>query len=368
MSTSSLLSDALTFDDLPGWADDDHAAALDAFLKSAQKMQEKPPKTRSLGLDGEALSEIGSWLMSLDEGVLGSEARLFFEDYFVPRLIHPSANAKSGDRGFVTGYYEPEVLGSRIKSDRFSAPLLRRPYDLVRVVDLAEEDVPENWDHEVRFARQLADGIAPYHDREAISTGAIDDQELEIVYLEDPVDAFFIHIQGSARIRLHEGGVMRVSYAAKSGHAYTAIGRELIKRGEIAREEMSMEAIRSWLSDHRDQQNEIMWQNQSYIFFNEIENLDPKDGPIGAASVPLSSMRSMAVDRLLHTFGSPIFLNANLEGGFQHLMIGQDTGSAIVGPARGDIYFGSGLEAEKIAGAVQHAADFYLLWPKNQPF
>ncbi|MEP3630413.1 MAG: MltA domain-containing protein [Hyphomicrobiales bacterium] len=367
MVTSSLLSDALTFDDLPGWAEDDHAAALDAFLKSAQKMQEKPPKTRALGLNGEALSEIGGWLMSLDEGVLGNEARLFFEDHFVPRLIQPSEKAKSDDRGFVTGYYEPEVLGSRIKSERFSAPLLRRPHDLVRVADLAEEDVPKDWDPEIRFARQLADGIGPYHNRQAISSGAVADQELEIVYLEDPVDAFFIHIQGSARIRLDEGGIMRVSYAAKTGHAYTAIGRELIKRGEIAREKMSMEAIRSWLGDNPDQQDEVMWQNQSYIFFDEIENLDPEDGPIGAANVPLSSMRSMAVDRLLHTFGSPIFLNANLQGGFQHLMIGQDTGSAIVGPARGDIYFGSGLEAEKIAGAVQHAADFYLLWPKNQP-
>ncbi|MEP1331073.1 MAG: MltA domain-containing protein [Lentilitoribacter sp.] len=368
MTTSSLLSGALSFDDLPGWADDDHAAALDAFLKSAQKMQKKVPTTRSIGLDGEALSEVGSWLMSLDEGVLGNETRLFFEDHFVPRLIRPSENADAKDRGFVTGYYEPEVLGSRIKSDRFKAPLLRRPHDLVRVVDLAEEDVPEDWDPELRFARQLEDGIAPYHNRQAISSGVIDDQELEIVYLEDPVDAFFIHIQGSARIRLEEGGIMRVSYAAKSGHEYTAIGRELIKRGEIAREKMSMEAIRSWLGDHPDQQDDIMWQNQSYIFFDEIENLDPKEGPIGAANVPLSSMRSMAVDRLIHTFGSPIFLNADLEGGFKHLMISQDTGSAIVGPARGDIYFGSGLEAEKIAGAVQHAADFYLLWPKNQPF
>ena len=367
MTKSGLLGDVLSFDDLPGWAEDDHAAAFDAFLKSAQVTKDKPHKTRSLGVNGEALAEIGEWLQTLDEGVLGGEARHFFEDHFVPRLIKPSENPAAGERGFVTGYYEPEVLGSRIKSDRFKAPLLRRPYDLVRVADLAEEDVPADWDPEIRFARQLADGIAPYHDRGAISSGVIDDQELDIVYLEDPVDAFFIHIQGSARIRLHEGGVMRVSYAAKSGHDYTAIGRVLIKRGEIAREEMSMEAIRKWLGDHPDSQDEVMWQNRSYIFFDEISNLDPNDGPIGAANVPLSTNRSMAVDRLIHTFGSPIFLNADLDQGFQQLMIAQDTGSAIVGPARGDIYFGSGMVAEKIAGAVQHAADFYLLWPKNQP-
>lgn len=360
------LGDSLSFNDLPGWAEDDHAAALSAFLKNAQQMQTKPAKTRAIGLDGDALAEIGSWLLSLDEGILGGEARYFFEDHFVPRLIKPTEDADTNKRGFVTGYYEPEVLGSKTRSNRFKTPLMRRPHDLVRVVDLSEEDIPANWDPEIRFARQLEEGIAVYHDREAISSGAIDDQDLAIVYLEDPVDAFFIHIQGSARIRLHEGGVMRVSYAAKSGHAYTAIGRELIKRGEIAREAMSMEAIRSWLSNNPDQQDEVMWQNQSYIFFDEIKNLEPNDGPIGAANVPLTTRRSLAVDRLLHTFGTPIFLDADLPGSFKHLMIAQDTGSAIVGPARGDIYFGSGLEAEKIAGAVQHSADFYVLWPKNQ--
>ncbi|MEP3672599.1 MAG: MltA domain-containing protein, partial [Hyphomicrobiales bacterium] len=171
----------------------------------------------------------------------------------------------------------------------------------------------------------------------------------------------------SARIRLEDNSFMRVSYAAKTGHDYTPIGRLLIERNEISREEMSMEAIRSWLTEHDDQQNEVMSHNRSYIFFSEVMGLNPEDGPVGAGGVPLSARRSLAVDRTLHTFGTPIFINAELDESFQHLMIAQDTGSAIVGPARGDIYFGGGPDAEREAGAIQHAADFYLLWPKHQP-
>lgn len=362
-----MLGDILTFKDVPGWEADDHAAALAAFFKSARFMLEKTPKVRDLGISGEALRDIADWLFHLDEGVLGDEARIFFETHFVPRLIRPNENPKPSDRGFVTGYFEPEVLGSRKKSDKFSVPLLRRPEDLLRVVDVDATFIPENWDKEIRFAKVGNHGkIEPYIDRAAIVDGALDGQGLEIVYLENPIDAFFIHIQGSARIRLDDDSLMRVSYAAKTGHNYTPIGRLLIEREEIEREEMSMEAIRTWLSDNPEQQNEVMSHNRSYIFFEEIKGLDPEDGPVGAGGVPLSTRRSLAVDRTLHTFGTPIFLNADLEEPFQHLMIAQDTGSAIVGPARGDIYFGGGPEAERKAGAIQHPADFYLLWPKHQ--
>lgn len=364
-----MLGEPLSFDDLPGWEADDHASALTAFAKSADIMLERVPKTRTLNIRGEALADIAHWLIHLDEGILGDEARLFFESHFIPRAIKPKENVKSGasaTRGFVTGYYEPEVLGSRRKSDRFCYPLLRQPRDLVRVSDLPADEVPNDWDREIRFARKSDRGIELYSDRASIIDGALDGQKLEIVYLESPIDAFFIHIQGSARIRLDDGSVIRVSYAAKTGHEYTPIGRILIERNEIARENMSMEAIRDWLSANPDQQNEVMGHNRSYIFFQEVLNLDSDDGPVGAGGVPLTARRSLAVDRLLHTFGTPIFLNVDFDQPFQQLMIAQDTGSAIVGPARGDIYFGSGEDAEIIAGSVQHAADFYLLWPKHQ--
>ena len=367
MNASDFLSDALSFDDIPGWAEDDHGAALGAFHKSALTMQEGAPKSRGLGINGDMLRQTAKWLLTLDEGILGKEARYFFEDHFVPRLVKPAREASTNRRGFVTGYYEPEVRGSRTQSAQYNAPLLKRPRDLVRVADVPDDQIPEDWNPEIRFARQSQNGISLYDDRAAISSGSIDDQDLAFVYLEDPVDAFFIHIQGSARIRLDDDTIMRVSYAAKSGHDYTPIGRVLIDRGEIAREDMSMEAIRNWLWAHPEQQNDIMWRNRSFIFFDEITNLDPTEGPVGAGKVPLTPFRSLAVDRTLHTYGCPIFVNADLDDGFRHLMIAQDTGSAIVGPARGDIYFGSGDEAEKIAGAVQHSADFFLLWPKIQP-
>jgi len=362
-----MLSEPLSFNELPGWQDDDHQAALSAFFKSAAVMCENPSKSRALGVSGEALRDIAGWLFHLDEGVLGGEARLFFETHFVPRKICAHTEASLAQRGFVTGYYEPEVFGSRAKSARFYVPLLKRPPDLVEVQDLDQELVPDGWDQEIRFARLSDSGLEPYMERAAIINGGLDGKGLELVFLESPIDAFFIHIQGSARIRLDDGDVMRVTYAAKTGHPYTPIGRVLIENGEIARQNMSMQAIRAWLSDNPQRQNEIMAHNKSYIFFSEVLGLDAKDGPIGAGKVALSAHRSLAVDRTLHTFGTPIFIDAMLDKPFQHLMLAQDTGSAIIGPARGDIFFGSGASAELEAGAIQHPADFYLLWPKHQP-
>lgn len=360
-----MLGKPLSFDALPNWANDDHGAALRAFEKSARRILKFGTRTRALNVDAEALKNISTWLHHLDEGILGQEARIFFEDHFVPRQVLADADDHS-KRGFVTGYYEPEVPGSRTGNERFKFPLLRRPDDLVELNDLPEGvSAPKDWDEEIRFARLSGNTVEHYLDRKAIEEGGLDGKNLELVFLEDPIDAFFIHIQGSARIRLTDDSIMRVSFDGKSGHDYTPIGRELIKRGEIAREEMSMQAIRHWLSDNRDQQYEIMWHNRSFIFFKEQEWIDPNDGPIGAAAVPLTPFRSLAVDRTLHTFGTPIYLNADLDIGFQKLMIAQDTGSAIVGPARGDIFFGSGDEAEQKAGIVQHPADFYLLWPKS---
>ncbi len=364
-----MLGKGLCFNNLPGWQNDNHEDALKAFAKSASRIIEKPYKTRKLGPGINFLKEIANWYSVLDESILGGEARLFFEDYFIPRKIIPEETPSSKRRGFVTGYFEPEVKGSRVKSDRFKYPLLKRPDDLVTISSLSKNLIPDDWNKDRRFGRfDGQKGLIPYFDRQDIIKGALANKGLEIVFLESAIDAFFIHIQGSARIKLDDGEIMRVSYAAKTGHDYTPIGRVLIDEGEIRREKMSMYAIRNWLDQNEERQNEIMAHNRSYIFFSEIRTLDKEEGPIGAAGVSLSSLRSLAVDRTLHTYGVPIFLNADLEKPFQHLMIAQDTGSAILGAARGDIYFGSGPEAERRAGKIQHEADFYLLWPRHQPF
>jgi membrane-bound lytic murein transglycosylase A len=204
----------------------------------------------------------------------------------------------------------------------------------------------------------------PYHDRQAIESGALAGRGLEIVWLESAIDAFFIHVQGSARVRLTDG-LLRLSYAGKSGHDYTPIGGVLRDRRVLQAGGVTMASIRAWLAAHPDQANEVMWANRSFIFFRETADAGPEDGPIAAAGVPLSTGRSLAVDRTLHTFHAPIFVETTLPdgAGFRRLMVAQDTGSAIAGPARGDIFFGSGDAAGAIAGAMQSGGRFYLLAP-----
>jgi membrane-bound lytic murein transglycosylase A len=187
------------------------------------------------------------------------------------------------------------------------------------------------------------------------------------VWLRDPIDAFFIHIQGAARIALPDGRLMRVTYAAKSGHPYTPVGRVLLEMGALTRENADMDGIRAWLSAHPAEAPAVMAKNRSYIYFREAPVSDPALGPIAAAKVPLAAGRSLAVDRLLHTFHAPVWIETTLPTGasFHRLMVAQDTGSAIVGPARGDIFFGSGDAAGALAGAMRATGRFVLLMPKG---
>jgi membrane-bound lytic murein transglycosylase A len=290
------------------------------------------------------------------------EARRFFEERFRPFLIAGEAKG----RGFVTGYYEPEIAVSETRTGRFRYPIHRRPDDLVDIDDTTR---PPSMDPYFAFARQGTDGISEYPDRKAIDQGALDGHGLEIAYAEDKVDLFFVHIQGAARLVYTDGTTRRITYAAKTGHPFTAIGKILIERGEIDRRAVTMATIRAWLADHPDQIDALFWENRSYIFFREADVDDPAFGPIAAAKVPLSPGRSLAVDRLIHTFGTPFFVSApglvHLDRGapFARLMLAQDTGSAIVGPARGDIFTGSGAAAGELAGSIKHAADFHILVP-----
>jgi membrane-bound lytic murein transglycosylase A len=269
-------------------------------------------------------------------------------------------------RGFVTGYYEPVVQASRKRSANCPVPLYRKPDDLVK---LDEKNRPQPLDPGFAFARRTPDGLCEYFDREAIERGALEGRGLEIAWLADKVDAFFIHVQGAARLNFTDGTTLRVTYAAKSGHPFTGPGRELAELDEIPREKVTMQSIRAWFKANPQRIDEILHRNRSFIFFRAAPVEDEAMGPVAAAKVPLTPGRSLAVDRLLHTFGSPVFVAADglsVEGHpFRRLMIAQDTGSAIVGPARGDIFFGSGDAAGEIAGVVKHEADFFLLVPRS---
>ena len=269
-------------------------------------------------------------------------------------------------QGFFTGYYEPEVAGSLTRTSEFTVPLLSPPDDLV---EFDPAHPPPGLDPALRFAMRTADGFSEYADRAAIMAGALDGRGLELVWLADPIDAFFIHIQGAARIRLTDGRSLRVTYAAKTGHPYTPIGRVLVERGALKSGTATMPAIRAWLAAHPGEAAALMGENRSYIFFREAPVDDPALGPVAAAKVPLTPGRSLAVDRLLHSFHLPVWVDTTLpdQTSFSRLMIAQDTGSAIVGAARGDIFFGSGDAAGSIAGAMSARGRFVVLAPTGAP-
>ncbi|MFC5586701.1 murein transglycosylase A [Nitratireductor kimnyeongensis] len=350
-----------SFQDVPGWQQDSVLDAFHAFARSAARVESKPYRSGSLGVvlsAFESAHAAARVLPSADERA----ARAFFEDHFIPCRIR----SEDGGPGFVTGYYEPEVEASSVKTDRFHVPLYRRPDDLV---DVDDSNRPNDLDPYFAFARETDSGLVAYHDRSAIDRGALGDRGLELVWLDNRVDAYFIHVQGAARLRLQDGTPMRVTYAAKSGHHFTGAGKVLIERGELSPESVTMQSIRAWFSENPDRIDEILWRNRSFIFFRETEIGDEKLGPVAAAKVQLAPGRSIAVDRLLHTFGTPFFIDApDLRAGndepFRRLMIAQDAGSAITGQARADLFIGSGAAAGEIAGGIRHKADFYALVPR----
>lgn len=246
-------------------------------------------------------------------------------------------------------------------------PFYRRPDDLV---DLDDSNRPAGLDASYMFARLRYGEIDAYPDRGEITSGYLAGKGLEIAWAKSSVDVFFVHVQGAARLRYPDGTLCRITYAAKAGHPFSAVGRLLIDRGELDRATISMQTIRDWLYAHPGEVDEVLSHNRSYIFFREADVADPQAGPIAAAKVPLVAGRALAVDRLIHTFGFPFFIRSesltHLDNGgpFQRLMLALDTGSAIVGPARGDIFTGSGYEAGELAGTVRHDADFYILVPR----
>ena len=350
-----------SFSDLPGWSEDDHLAAFAAFRRSAFHAPIKAYRTGSLGVDFNAFADAYAEARAVS-APNQSEARSFFERHFVPALVMP----ENGGVGLVTGFYEPEVEASPVRTERFTVPLLSRPADLI---DIDDDNRPAGMDPYLAFARRTDDGPVEYFDRGAIERGALAGQNLEIAWLADKVDVFFIHVQGAARLKMTDGSLRRVTYAAKSGQRFTGPGRILSDLGEIPLEKVTMQSIRAWFKAHPERVDEILWQNRSYIFFREAAVDDTALGPIAAAKVPLTPGRSVAVDRLLHTFGTPFYIDAPTltafdQKPFRRLMIAQDTGSAITGPARGDLFAGSGEAAGEIAGVVRNAADFYALVPR----
>lgn len=351
----------LTFDALPGWEEDDHAAAFAVFLKSCDAIIAGAAELRPAGATGGHLLE--ACRAAKESGA--DRPKAFFERHFIPHAVIPESG-----RGFLTGYFEPEYEGAREPGGGFTVPLHARPHDLVTIP--AGASLPGIPGH-LQAAARGGDGYASYPDRAAIEDGALGERARPIVYLRHAAEAFIIHVQGSARIRLPDGGVLRVGYAGRNGHPYSSIGRIIVEEGAIARDEMSLERLLGWLKDNPDEARRIMRRNQSYIFFTIVEELGPDDGPIGGAGIPLTPGRSLAVDRGLWRYGLPFWLDGDVpdtdcvERRLQRLMIAQDTGSAIVGPARGDFFTGTGAKAGRQAGLIRHRPRFVVLLPLPLP-
>jgi membrane-bound lytic murein transglycosylase A len=344
----------LTFDKLDGWKDDDLAAAFATFQKSCGAILEGSVAQRKARPVFGGLYNACAAARTVAAGgtVDRHQARKFFEDNFKPTRILPGVHTYgfyTGADGFFTGYYEAEVAGSRTPTDEYKVPLYSPPKNLVGKKSTV-------------FSK---------FDRKEIEDGAIAGKGLEICYVKDPVDAFFAQIQGSTRIKLDDGKLLRLNYIASNGKPYTPVGRILLEQGVYTPEEMSMDKIREYMESNPDEGKALRMRNRSFVFFSETQ-LGPADECIGAQGIPLTPGRSLAVDPSIHVFGTPIWVEAEfpIKGlapvdPFHHLMFAQDTGSAIKGPARADIYFGHGEDVPHIAGRIKQFGHFVMLVPKD---
>lgn len=352
--------------ELPGWHEDDHAAAFRAFLRSCARFSRKqtdikaPVKDNGIGGLYEDWQTVCQAAESVDAGN-GAAARRFFEEYFAAYLVRDAAQDKAD--GLFTGYYEPLLYGSLEKSERYNVPLYKKPDDLVEVNLGAFRPTLKGQN----IAGRVENGrLVPYHDRAAIGRGALAEKGEVLLWVDDPVGAFFLHIQGSGRVRFEDGSEMRVGYAGQNGHVYYAIGKYLVENGTLPKEKVTMPAIRDYLAAHPDEAETVMNKNASYIFFRELENAD---GPLGAEGVALTETRSLAVDRRIYPYGMPVWLD--LDGVFEpenrirRLVVAQDTGGAIRGAVRGDVFWGYGAEAEKNAGHMKSRGRYWVLLPRS---
>ena len=351
-----------SFDELPGWQGDRIVEALPALTRSCRTGPGGAATVVPIAGDRAAWTRFCGALAALPAG---DEAAL---RTLVERELRPFAVTNHGVReGLLTAYYEPELHGSRHRTGKFVHPLYLAPRDQ-EVVDLGD------------FKRDLAGrrivGIVrhgkfrPYWDREEIEKGALHGQHLEFLWVDDPVALFFLQIQGSGRVVLPDGTLVRVGYAGQNGRDYTAIGKVLIERGDLTKDGVSLQTIRAWLRAHPERADEVMNQNRSYVFFRVL----PGDEPLGAAGVELTAGRSLAVDDAFLPYGVPLWLDATtpdvpelgrIAAPLDRLVVAQDTGGAITGPVRADLFLGPGREAEQTAGRMKQPLRLWLLLPRG---
>lgn len=346
-----------TFADLSGWGADDFTGFATAFERSCVRINKNAPD-KQFG----ALKQAGTYadwqkICKKFEQNKGGDFKIFFETHFTAHAVYNNDE----QTGLFTGYYEASLRGSRTQSEKYNIPLYKRPDDLVMVhLGQFREDLKG-----VRIAGRVKGGaLKPYESRKDIVGGNWPHHDKVLVWVDSVIDAFFVQIQGSGVITLDDGSTMRIGYAGQNGHPYHAIGRTLIDRGALAKDEVSLQTIRKWLVENPDQADDVMNTNRSYVFFRELTG----DGPIGGEGVALTAERSLAVDRTLISYGMPLWVDLqhpqNSAGYIQRLMIAQDTGGAIRGPVRGDFFWGYGMRAEDMAGVMKSSGRYWILLPE----
>ncbi len=304
----------VSFDDLDGWSEDDHAAALEVFINTCGDL--KDPE----------------WAGICAIAKTATDARTFFEAFLQPVMI------EDGKDMLFTGYFEPELRGSRTQGGPYQYPIYRLPPDHVTG--------------------------QPYLTRQQIENGRpLSGKGLELAWLADPVDLFFLQVQGSGRVKLAEGGSMRVGYGGKNGHEYSSIGKELVKRGVYKPHQVSAQVIRNWVRDNPNDGRELLWVNKSYVFFREVSEVPADKGPLGAMNRSITEGRSIAVDPAFTALGTPVWIEKDGRNPIRRLTVAQDTGSAIKGAQRADIFYGTGDTAGREAGRIKDAGRMVRLLP-----
>lgn len=349
----------VSFADMPGWTGDKIEEALPALTLSCKRLVTLPAE-RSLGANNKT-GTVSDWTDFCTRLLMVStpaELRAVIEEKLQPWQITEAGKSD----GLFTGYYEASLKGSRSRHGTYQTPLLRRPADLV-MVDLG--DFREELKGQRIAGRVQGGRLKPYEDRRQIETGALSSRHLEMVWIDDPVAAFFVQVQGSGRVQLDDGDVLRVGYDGQNGHPYVAIGRTLVAEGALTQEQVSMQSIAAWLHAHPDRAAAVMHSNPSYVFFRAVPGID---GPEGAAHVALTPGRSLAVDNRFIGYHVPVWLDAedprSAGARLQRLMVAQDTGGAINGVVRGDFFWGHGAEAEAAAGVMKSQGRYFVLLPK----
>lgn len=303
----------LRFDQLLDWTKDDHSAALQVFTVSCQDISAP------------------EWAPICAFARKQPDARAFFELFFVPVVIDAHRAA------LFTGYYEPELNGSLKRGGVFQYPIYRTPKSL-------------------RKGR-------PFSTRAEIDAGVLAGQGLEIAWVDDPVEAYYLHIQGSGRIKLADGSAIRVGYAAENGQVYRSAARELVRTGALTYSQTSIKGIKNWVRKNPVLGKKALQHNASYVFFRVVKSLSDEQGPMGALDLPITAMRSIAVDPKFTQMGAPVWVEKGGRNAFRRLMIAQDVGSAIKGPQRADIFFGTGQVAGNLAGETKNRGRMVVLLP-----